>query len=108
MAASTPIEIHVHIHGLVDHTAQLNRMESLMATEAELIAALNQKFNGFVDDVRARLVQLEAERDQLGPDGQAALDALTAAVDAAAAEVGDANGDGTPAPADEPSPEPAA
>lgn len=67
-----------------------------MATEAEQITALTTKVDDLVADVRAALAALEADRNNLGADGQAALDTLTAKVDAFDAEVGDADGSGTP------------
>src|SRR5688572_11944198 len=91
---TTP-ETHLHFH-FPDHTEQLNRMEQLMATEAEQINALTVKVDDLVADVRAALAALEAERENLGADGQAALDALTAKVEAFDAEVGDADGSDTP------------
>lgn len=91
----TAPEVHVHIHGLIEVTDRLQRMEALMATEAEQINALTAKVDDLVADVRAALAALVAERDNLGPDGQAALDALVSKVDAFDAEVGDADGSGT-------------
>lgn len=93
-------EIHVHVHchhgGHVDHTEQLDRMEQLMTTEAEKIGALGAKVDDLIGDVRAALAALEADRDNLGPEGQAALDTLNAKVDAFDAEVGEHDGSGTP------------
>lgn len=101
--SESPVVVHVHIHldgVLAPVLAQLDRMEAKMATEAEILNQLSAKFDSFVSDVNAALAALQAERDQLGPDGQAAVDRLTAAVDAAQAAVGDADGDGVPAPAE--------
>jgi len=75
---------------------RLNALEDHMATEAEQITALTAKVDDVVADVRAALAILVAERDNLGPDGQAALDALTAKVEAFDTEVGDADGSDTP------------
>jgi hypothetical protein len=75
---------------------EIHNLEVLMATEAEQIAALDAKVTDLIADVRAALAVLTADRDNLGPDGQAALDALTAKVDAFDAEVGDADGSDTP------------
>lgn len=92
------INVHVHVHcgGHVDHTEQLDRMEQLMTTEAEQITAVGAKVDDLIDDVRAALAALEADRDNLGPDGQAALDTLAGKVEAFDAEVGDANGSDEP------------
>ena len=76
----------------------LNRMEAHMANEAEQITALSAKVDDVISDVRAALAILTAERDNLGAEGQAALDALSAKVDAFDAEVGDADGSDVVAP----------
>lgn len=81
---------------LRDVQDQLTRMETVMANESEQINQLATRFDEFMSDVRAQLARLEAERDNLGADGQAALDALTARLDAAQAEIGDADGSDTP------------
>lgn len=88
---------------LTDETAlrqlireEINHLEELMATESDQILALDAKVTDLIADVRAALAALAADRDNLGPDGQAALDALTAKVDAFDAEVGDADGSDTP------------
>jgi hypothetical protein len=73
----------------------LTTLEEHMANEAEQITALTAKVDDVIADVRAALAILVAERDNLGPDGQAALDALSAKVDAFDAEVGDADGSDT-------------
>jgi hypothetical protein len=93
----TAPETHLHFH-FPDHTEQLNRMEQMMATEAEQIGALTTKVDDLVADVRAALEALEAERDNLGAEGQAALDTLTAKVEAFDAEIGDADGSDVPEP----------
>jgi hypothetical protein len=77
---------------------EIHTLEELMATEAELITALTVKVDDLIADVRAALAALEADRDNLGPAGQAALDVLTAKIDAFDAEVGDADGSDTPVP----------
>lgn len=74
----------------------LVRMEEKMATEAEQLNALSATIDDLIADVRAALAVLVADRDNLGPDGQAALDALVAKVAAFDAEVGDADGSDTP------------
>lgn len=77
---------------------RLDALEAVMATEAEQLNALSAKVDDLISDVRAALATLAAERDNLGPDGQAAIDSLNAKVDAFDAEVGDADGSDTPAP----------
>ena len=92
-------DLHLHFHITQDLgpvTAQLTRMEHSMATEAEQITALEAKVDDVIADVRAALAILVAERADLSPEGQAALDALTAKVEAFDAEVGDADGSDTP------------
>lgn len=79
--------------------ARLDALEALMTAESEAIAAVTAKVDDLVSDVRAALDILRAERESLGADGQAALDTLAAKVDAFDAEVGDADGSDTPAPA---------
>lgn len=66
-----------------------------MSAESDALNALSAKVDALIADVRAALAALEADRDNLGPEGQAALDALNAKVDAFGAEVGDADGDGS-------------
>lgn len=83
----------------------LTRMEEAMATEAEQINALSAKVDDLIADVRAALAALEADRDNLGEAGQAALDALSDKLAAFDAEVGDADGSDTPEPEPVPGPE---
>lgn len=78
--------------------AALTPLEEAMATEAEQLNALSVKVDDLIADVRAALAALEADRDNLGPDGQAALDSLTAKLAAFDAEVGDADGSDAPEP----------
>jgi hypothetical protein len=115
MTARAIPEIHLHIHGLPDHTAQLNRMESTMTTAAEQITALGTKVDGIGNvltdvsaDFAAFRAAMEADRERLSEAGQAALDEANAKADAAAAKaaeldvaVGDADGSDVP-PVDEP------
>ena len=64
------------------------RMEGLMATEAEQINAVSAKFDDLAADVRAALAAITADaQTQLGPDGQAALDALTQKIDSLDSEI---------------------
>lgn len=96
------IHIHVHLDGLVDLAARIERMETIMANETEQITALSDRIDDLIGDVRAALDILRAERDNLGADGQAAFDALDAKVAAFDAEVGDADGSDTPAEPEDP------
>jgi hypothetical protein len=99
---SGPVTIHVHgptateIRHIL--TEQLLPLKELIMTEAEAIGALDAKVTDLIADVRAAIAALEAERDELGPAGQAALDTLTAKVAAFDAEIGDADGSDTPPP----------
>lgn len=78
-------------------TTQLQQGE-LMVTQAEAITALGGK----VADIHADFIALRdamlAERENLTADGQAALDAANAQLDALDTEVGDADGSDTPPP----------
>lgn len=58
-----------------------------LGTEAEQINQLSTNFDAFVADVNADLEILKASRDQLGPEGQAALDSLSSKLAAADAAV---------------------
>lgn len=92
----TASEIHVHVHldALADLATQVFTVKELLMTEADAINALTAKFDSFAADVRALVAEAATVRDQLGPDGQAALDSLTAKLDALDTEVGDVDGDG--------------
>lgn len=94
--ATGELHIHAHLDGLVALAAGIQRLENLMATEAEQLNAMSAKVDDLVADVRAALEILRAERDNLGPDGQAAFDALDAKLAAFDAEIGDADGSDTP------------
>ncbi|MFG1846758.1 hypothetical protein [Micromonospora carbonacea] len=85
-----------HLHN------QLNRMESAMATAAEQINNLSAKVDDIAADFRAFRDAMNAERENLTPDGQAALDAANAKLDAFDTEVGDADGSDTPTEPTEP------
>ncbi len=88
----------------------INRLENLMATAAEQITALADKISTqgavIVDiaaDFRALREAMQAERENLTPAGQAALDEANTQADAVNTrlaelddEVGDADGSDTP------------
>jgi hypothetical protein len=94
---------------------KVTNLEASMATAAEQINTLSNKVDGLTTvttdilaDFRAFRDAMNAERENLTADGQAALDAANAKADAAATklgeldvEVGDADGSDTP-----PEPEP--
>jgi len=88
------IHIHVHLDALTDLVTQVSTIKELVMTEADAINALTAKFDSFAADVRALVAAAAVVRDQLGPDGQTALDSLTAKLDALDVEVGDQDGDG--------------
>lgn len=88
----TAPEVHVHIHGLVDHTAQLNRMESMMATANEQLLELKTQLADTTSDVLAKLAQLTEQLGQLSPEAQATLDEIKAGVQQLDETVGDADG----------------
>lgn len=79
-------------------TALAHLEQIAMATKAETLdalAALDVKVTDLIADVRAALATL-ANEGGIGPEGQAAIEALTAKVDAFDAEVGDADGSDVP------------
>jgi uncharacterized protein with PIN domain len=72
----------------------LHRMENSMATATEQLTTLNSKVDDLIGDVRAALAVIN--NDELSEPAQAALDSLTAKVEAFDGEVGDADGSDTP------------
>lgn len=107
MAAQPEIHVHVHIPGLVDHTAQLNRIEEDMATAVEVLTDVKAAVTDMATDVNAKLDQLVAELGQLSPEAQAIVDDIKAAVAGVDERVGDADGSDTPPvepPVEEPAP----
>lgn len=113
-----PVVVYVDLTAV--HT-RLDTLEALVSTAAEQIDALSVKTDGLtalITDVAADFAALvavvAAERENLTPAGQAALDAANVKADAAQAKladldvaVGDADGSDVPPPAPEPTPEPA-
>ena len=83
--------IAIPIHGMKDHTAQLDRIEALMATEAEQLNELSAKVDDLAADVREAIRILTEERANLSPEGQEAFDALNTKVADLDAVVGDAD-----------------
>jgi hypothetical protein len=75
---------------------KLERLEHLMATAAEQIDALSAKIDDIAADFTALVAAMNAERENLTPTGQAALDAANTKADALDAAVGDADGSDTP------------
>lgn len=109
------------IDAALDHLARLEIVTSLkelntMAKQSEEIGKLGDRFGSLASvvtdihsDFEALRAVLEAERDNLSPDGQAALDAANAKADALAqqlqdldVEVGDADGSDIPTGPTEP------
>jgi len=80
--------------------ARFDTLEASMATAAEEITALSAKVDDIAGDFAALLEALAAERENLTPAGQAALDDAKAKLDALDTAVGEH--DGLPA---EPAPE---
>jgi hypothetical protein len=78
---------------------KIDTLEALMATAAEQITALSAKVDDIAADFAALVAALAAERENLTPAGQEALDAATAKLDALDVAVGDADGSDTPPPA---------
>src|SRR5688500_5907047 len=68
---------------VVDLTAvltKLTHLEELVATAAEQITALSAKVDDIAADFSALVTALNAERENLTPAGQAALDAANAKI----------------------------
>jgi hypothetical protein len=105
VAFAGPTTVHLYVNGptpeailALIRTAirdELNPLEALMTAESDAITALDAKVTDLIADVRAALAAISADPGTLGPDGQAALDTLTAKVDAFDVEVGDADGSDT-------------
>jgi hypothetical protein len=68
-----------------------------MSVESEL-ADLTVEVREFIEDVNARVAALEAAQGEFTPAGRVAFDSLKAVVDGGVSIVGDADGDGNPAP----------
>ncbi len=85
--------ININVPGLDILLAGINRLEQLMAREAEVLETILGKVNDVFADVRALLA---SERAQMSDEGQAKADELTAAIDAFDAEIGDADGSDAP------------
>jgi len=96
---TTPdININITVTGPVDHTAQLNRMENLMASAAEQLTNLKAQLADTTADVLAKIDQLTAQLGTLSPEAQATLDEIVAGVTSLDSTVGDADGSDTPPP----------
>ena len=88
--------INIQFPGLAEIAAQLIRMENKMATAAEQIQALDAKVTAqgvLIADIKADfdalLAAMNAERENLTPAGQAAIDTANANLDARAAQLAD-------------------
>lgn len=95
-------EIHIHIHDGADEDRVQALEERILSVEADL-TALTAKVTEFNEDIAAKVAALEAAQGEFTPEGRAAFDALSAAVNAGVAAVGDADADGNP-PTPEPTP----
>lgn len=97
MTAPTP-----SLPALIRHwlgTDRITNLEELMANATAQLNELKATFSDFSADVDAKLDQLLAAQGELQPDAQAVFDEIKAAVQAADAKVGDADGSDVP-PAD--------
>lgn len=92
------------VRTLLEIPALLTVLEEQMATAREQLNDLSTKVDDLVADVRAAKEALEADRENLSPDGQTALDELSQKIEAFDAEVGDADSSDTPTPPEEPAP----
>lgn len=90
-------QIHAYL-GISELLATQHRMEQAMAKQNEALDAVTAKVSDVAADTRALVEQLQAEKENLSPAGQEALDRLNSTVDALDAAVGDADGSDTPAP----------
>lgn len=90
--------ININVPGLDTVLAGITRLEQLMANETVVLGAISAKLDAIFADVRALLV---SERAQLSDEGQVQADNIVGALDAFAAEIGDADGSETPPPADD-------
>jgi hypothetical protein len=79
-------------------TSRLAVLEDIMATAAEQLNTLTARVEDVHADFTALLETLNAERENLTPAGQAALDQASAALTALDEAVGDADGSDTPPP----------
>jgi hypothetical protein len=90
-------EIHIHIHDGADEDRVVAIEERVLSVETDL-TALTASVTEFNEDIAAKVAALEAAQGEFTVEGQAAFDALKAAVESGVVAVGDADGDGTPAP----------
>jgi hypothetical protein len=88
----------VAVIDLTPITSRLAALEALMATAAEQLNTLTAAVQDVHADFTALIETLNAERENLTPTGQAALDQASASVAALDAAVGDADGSDTPPP----------
>lgn len=102
-------ELHFHFHeGDPQLEARVTQLEETVATAAEQLTVLQTQVTEWVEDINAKLDQLEQAQGNLNPEAQAVFDSLKATVEAGVAAVGDADADGNPAtpPPPEPTPTP--
>ena len=97
-----PVTLGVDLSAI---TTRLDRMEELMASEAEQLTALTGRLDDLVADVRALVEAVRTDKANFSDEGQAAFDTLDAKLAAFDTEIGDADGSDTP-PAPEPPAEP--
>ena len=104
--AQEDINIHVHVHlpPGVDYTPRFDALEASIMALSDDLAALKDDFDGYKADVAVKLNQLANQitdlQTQIANGDPAAVQTvadLKADLDAARAELGDADGDGTPA-----------
>jgi hypothetical protein len=105
--AQEDINIHVHVHlpPGVDYTPRFDALEALIMTLTDDLAALKDDFDGYKADVAAKLNSLATQitdlQTQIANGDPAAVQTVAdikADLDAARADLGDADGDGTPPP----------
>lgn len=77
----------------------IDQLEAAMTSITDQLTGLKNQFADFASDVNARLQQLADAQGTFSPDAQVIFDDFKAAVAAADASVGDADGSDTPPPA---------
>jgi len=91
-------DVHVHVHNRKGASKRRVRLlEEKVMGIVENLTALQTTVAEFNEDIAAKVAALEAAQGEFTVEGQAAFDALKAAVESGVVAVGDADGDGTPA-----------
>lgn len=101
------IHVHVHLHETdPDLAERLTTLEETVADQVTELTTLRAQVTELVEDLDARLDELEAAQGQFTPEAQTIFDGLKSDVDAIISRVGDADTDGNPTPPPPPPPPP--